>query len=70
MLSGYIDPLMKDEKDVQNYITKNVKPTLSKGLTHLAKARPIDPVIFLAEFLLTHNPFQPQFPANVSLSPV
>ncbi|XP_044755430.1 uncharacterized protein LOC123314308 [Coccinella septempunctata] len=67
---NYIDPIMKNETDVKGYIKQNVNPTLLKGLTLLAKKRPVDPVIFLAEWLLTHNPFQPHFPANISLSPI
>ncbi|KAI8824357.1 uncharacterized protein EV422DRAFT_519852 [Fimicolochytrium jonesii] len=41
---------------LRNYLMKYVMPTLTSGLIEVCKARPEDPVDYLAEFLFKHNP--------------
>lgn len=44
----------------KDYLAKAVNPTLLKGLTELCKQKPIDPVIWLADWLLENNPNKPR----------
>ncbi|XP_041132487.1 adenylate kinase 7-like [Polyodon spathula] len=41
---------------LRNYLMKNVMPTLTQGLIECCKARPADPVDFVAEYLFKNNP--------------
>ncbi|XP_066550685.1 adenylate kinase 7 [Amia ocellicauda] len=41
---------------LRNYLMKNVMPTLTQGLIECCKAKPEDPVDFLAEYLFKNNP--------------
>lgn len=41
---------------LRRYLQLNVVPLLSKGLVEVCKLRPEDPVDFLAEWLIRHNP--------------
>nr|CCC52877.1 conserved hypothetical protein, fragment [Trypanosoma vivax Y486] len=41
---------------LRQYLDRNIVPLLSKGLVEVCKARPLDPVDFLAEWLIRHNP--------------
>uniref|UniRef100_UPI003AACC047 adenylate kinase 7-like n=1 Tax=Centroberyx gerrardi TaxID=166262 RepID=UPI003AACC047 len=41
---------------LRSYLVKNVMPTLNQGLIECCKARPQNPVDFLAEYLLKNNP--------------
>ncbi|KAL3285194.1 hypothetical protein HHI36_019311 [Cryptolaemus montrouzieri] len=65
-----IEPIPTIPNKVSDYCGKYVNPTLSKGLATVAKARPVDPVLFLAEWLLTHNPYQPWYnPQSINIIP-
>lgn len=44
----------------KDYLSKSVNPTLLKGLTDLAKKKPEDPVLWLADWLLENNPNKPK----------
>jgi len=44
----------------KDYLAKSVNPTLLKGLTELCKQKPIDPVIWLADWMLENNPNKPK----------
>jgi len=44
----------------KDYLSKSVNPTLLKGLTDLAKKKPEDPVLWLADWLLENNPNKPR----------
>ncbi|XP_011449580.1 nucleoside diphosphate kinase homolog 5-like [Crassostrea angulata] len=44
----------------KDYLAKSVNPCLLKGLTELCKQKPIDPVIWLADWLLENNPNKPK----------
>jgi adenylate kinase len=57
--------LVKDEEKqaleasaspLRTFLIRHVMPTLTDGLVEVSKARPDDPVDFLAEFLFRHNP--------------
>ncbi|KAJ8962218.1 hypothetical protein NQ318_018190 [Aromia moschata] len=65
-----LEPILIDEDKVTDYIGLNLKETLLKGLTQVVRVKPIDPVLFLAEWLLLNNPYQPSFPEKVALSPL
>lgn len=41
---------------LRTFLVRHVMPTLTEGLVEVSKARPDDPVDFLAEFLFRHNP--------------
>ncbi|KAJ8289022.1 hypothetical protein COCON_G00016810 [Conger conger] len=41
---------------LRSYLMKNVMPTLTQGLIECCKAKPDDPVDFLAEYLFNNNP--------------
>ncbi|RNF18551.1 protein dpy-30 [Trypanosoma conorhini] len=41
---------------LREYLQHNIVPLLSKGLVEVCKTRPEDPVDFLAEWLMRHNP--------------
>ncbi|CAL4239386.1 unnamed protein product, partial [Meganyctiphanes norvegica] len=43
----------------KEYLSHAVSPTLVEGLTQLAKIRPEDPIIWLADWLLVNNPNKP-----------
>uniref|UniRef100_UPI00398E7555 nucleoside diphosphate kinase homolog 5-like n=1 Tax=Pristiophorus japonicus TaxID=55135 RepID=UPI00398E7555 len=40
----------------EDYLSKYVNPTLLRGLTELCKQKPAEPIIWLAQWLLDHNP--------------
>ncbi|KAI8854406.1 hypothetical protein BC829DRAFT_424481 [Chytridium lagenaria] len=58
-----MEEIRKQEQDVleaqsvplRNYLMKYVMPTLTTGLIEVCKARPDDPIDYLAEFLFKHN---------------
>ena len=57
MLEGKIEQsLQTDEEELKKYLGDSLVPLLAYGLDELEKARPSDPVLFLAHFLLRHNP--------------
>ena len=41
---------------LRTYLMKHIMPTLTAGLLEVCKARPDDPVDFLAEYLFKLNP--------------
>ncbi|KAJ3015879.1 Adenylate kinase 7 [Thoreauomyces humboldtii] len=59
-----LEEVRKQEQEVleaqsvplRNYLMKFVMPTLTSGLIEVCKARPEDPIDYLAEFLFKHNP--------------
>ncbi|XP_034530140.1 adenylate kinase 7 isoform X2 [Notolabrus celidotus] len=50
------DLLEAQTVSMRTYLEEHVMPTLQRGLLECCTARPSDPVDFLAEFLLKHNP--------------
>jgi protein dpy-30 len=45
-----------NEEDLKAYLGDTLIPLLAYALDELEKLRPPDPVLFLAHFLLRHNP--------------
>ena len=45
-----------DEEELKVYLGDTLVPLLAYALDELEKIRPPDPVLFLAHFLLRHNP--------------
>ncbi|KAI4457723.1 nucleoside diphosphate kinase [Holotrichia oblita] len=64
-----LEPFIHEFEKVQDYCNLYVNPTLLNGLTALVKAKPADPVMYLAEWLLRNNPYQPQFSKDINLLP-
>uniref|UniRef100_A0A1A8PHH9 Nucleoside diphosphate kinase B n=1 Tax=Nothobranchius pienaari TaxID=704102 RepID=A0A1A8PHH9_9TELE len=46
--------------ETEEYMNQYVNPALLKGLTELCKEKPLNPCIWLADWLLKNNPNQPQ----------
>ncbi|CAG9823554.1 unnamed protein product [Phaedon cochleariae] len=65
-----LEPLIIDEDKVADYVNNFVTPTLTDGLAQVVLMKPIDPIMFLAEWLLLNNPYQAKFPENVAVSPL
>lgn len=59
---------MENEK-VWDYCNLYVNTTLLDGLTELVRVKPIEPILFLAEWLLLNNPFQPRYPNEIAVLP-
>jgi protein dpy-30 len=45
-----------NEEDLKAYLGDTLVPLLAYALDELEKIRPPDPILFLAHFLLRHNP--------------
>ena len=50
--SSITEPLMQGE-DMRDYLSKNINPTLIKGLTELCKQKPEDPIVSMARKNMT-----------------
>jgi protein dpy-30 len=50
------DQAQTHEEDLKSYLGDTLVPLLAYALDELEKIRPPDPVLFLAHFLLRHNP--------------
>lgn len=48
--------MQTDDEELRDYLGDSLIPLLSYGLDELEKSRPPDPALFLAHFLLRHNP--------------
>ncbi|XP_017279692.1 nucleoside diphosphate kinase homolog 5 [Kryptolebias marmoratus] len=46
--------------ETEEYLSKHVNPVLLRGLTELCKEKPLNPCIWLADWLMKNNPNQPQ----------
>ncbi|XP_041069631.1 nucleoside diphosphate kinase homolog 5-like [Carcharodon carcharias] len=53
-----IEPFPADQA-AEDYLSKFVNPTLLIGLTEMCKQKPAKPTIWLADWLLAHNPNSP-----------
>eukprot|EP00486_Rosalina_sp_Unknown_P014259 CAMPEP_0201593304 /NCGR_PEP_ID=MMETSP0190_2-20130828/190950_1 /ASSEMBLY_ACC=CAM_ASM_000263 /TAXON_ID=37353 /ORGANISM="Rosalina sp." /LENGTH=109 /DNA_ID=CAMNT_0048052443 /DNA_START=49 /DNA_END=378 /DNA_ORIENTATION=+ len=54
IIPNAIDPLQK--LPVRRYLDQTIVPILLAGMTELVKERPIDPIEYLAHYLLKNNP--------------
>ncbi|XP_072204168.1 nucleoside diphosphate kinase homolog 5 isoform X1 [Excalfactoria chinensis] len=50
----------------RDYLNLHVNPTLLAGLTALCKEKPADPMIWLADWLIEHNPNKPRLQHHVA----
>ena len=53
---GTAQETQTDEEELKDYLGDTLVPLLAYALDELEKIRPPDPVLFLAHFLLRHNP--------------
>ncbi|XP_063217470.1 nucleoside diphosphate kinase homolog 5-like isoform X2 [Bacillus rossius redtenbacheri] len=53
-----VEPLLTGSA-LQSYLAESVNPTLLEGLAELCKVKPVDPVVWLADWLLLNNPNKP-----------
>lgn len=54
-----LEPMLSGEA-VTDYLAESVNPTLLRGLTQLCKVKPVDPLVWLADWLLVNNPNKPK----------
>lgn len=65
-----IEPIIIESVEVQDYCDTYIHPTLLKALFKIVDEKPEDPLLFLAEWLLRNNPFQPHYlDSLVALAP-
>lgn len=55
-----LEPIL-NEKDQGKFLQAAINPVLMDGLHAMNKARPEDPLDFLAHYLMAHNPGKPHF---------
>ncbi|KAJ3665486.1 hypothetical protein Zmor_000979 [Zophobas morio] len=67
--NSILEPIIQDQFKVEDYCNLYVNPTLLNALTTLVRRKPVDPIIFLAEWLLMNNPFQPTVPYTYAMAP-
>ncbi|CAG9826839.1 unnamed protein product [Diabrotica balteata] len=65
-----LEPIPIYEEKVSDYIQNRIASLLMEGLVNVVKNKPVDPVLYLAEWLLLNNPYQPKFPEKIALSPL
>nr|CAD7433638.1 unnamed protein product [Timema monikensis] len=53
-----VEPLLTGTA-LAEYLATSVNPTLMQGLAQLCKVKPVDPVVWLADWLLMNNPNKP-----------
>ncbi|KAK6633816.1 hypothetical protein RUM44_004423 [Polyplax serrata] len=63
-----LDENFQNELDVEDYIKEFVNPTLLEGLTQVCKNKPLDPIVWLATWLLMNNPNKPKMTQAVTLT--
>ncbi|KAJ9592754.1 hypothetical protein L9F63_015592 [Diploptera punctata] len=63
-----LEPLIEGEA-VTDYLAESVNPTLLEGLAQLCKVRPVDPVVWLADWLLMNNPNKPKTNERIATTP-
>ncbi|XP_066053377.1 nucleoside diphosphate kinase homolog 5 isoform X1 [Chamaea fasciata] len=60
-----LEPIPTGQR-ARDYLNLYVKPTLLAGLTALCKEKPADPMIWLADWLMEHNPNKPKLRYGIS----
>lgn len=64
-----LEPLLRKVPEVTDFLTQYVNSTLLDGLTELCKKKPIEPILYLAEWLLLNNPYQPKMDPEIAKLP-
>lgn len=64
-----LEPLLRKEPEVTDFLAQYVNSTLLDGLTELCKKKPIEPILYLAEWLLLNNPYQPKMDPEIAKLP-
>ncbi|XP_052739337.1 nucleoside diphosphate kinase homolog 5-like [Bicyclus anynana] len=54
-----VGPMLR-QWQIGDYIQRNITPTLAPALTALAHKRPAEPIVWLADYLKSHNPNGPE----------
>jgi nucleoside-diphosphate kinase len=67
-ISVILEPLVIG-KAVTDYLAESVKPTLLEGLAQLCEVKPVDPVVWLADWLLMNNPNKPKTDEITAVTP-
>jgi len=49
-----------NSEQARDYVNANLVPTLTEGLAQLCKNKPVDPVLWLAKWMLANNPNKPR----------
>ncbi|KAL3285196.1 hypothetical protein HHI36_019313 [Cryptolaemus montrouzieri] len=66
-----LDPIVIDSMEVQDYCDQYIHPTLLTALFKVIEEHPKDPLMFLAEWLLKNNPYQPHYSnSSIALAPI
>lgn len=60
---------LTDKRKVEDYLKELVNPTLLEGLAQLCKNKPVDPILWLASWLLMNNPYKPKMSELITLTP-
>ena len=53
-----IEPISPNQ-EANDYLELKMNPTLLKALTQLCKEKPVDPITWVADWLLANNPYKP-----------
>ncbi|XP_018320118.1 nucleoside diphosphate kinase homolog 5-like [Agrilus planipennis] len=64
-----LEPIITEENQVADFCNLYVNPVLINGLTELLKKKPADPIIWLGNWLLNNDPYQPRFPPEIAVLP-
>ncbi|XP_075215691.1 nucleoside diphosphate kinase homolog 5-like [Lycorma delicatula] len=60
---------VRTEQERIDYLNETLTPTLTKGLVELCKRKPAHPMLWLADWLLNNNPYQPKLHAQLQHIP-
>ncbi|XP_046783036.1 nucleoside diphosphate kinase homolog 5 isoform X1 [Gallus gallus] len=66
LLSAVISEPIPAGQRARDYLNLHVNPTLLAGLTALCKEKPADPMTWLADWLMEHNPNKPRLQHHVT----
>ncbi|GAB1610119.1 nucleoside diphosphate kinase homolog 5-like [Argonauta hians] len=66
---GFISQNMMPPETAENYIKTHIAPTLLKGITEMSKVKPVEPIIWLADWLTENNPNKPRIKHNEIIRP-
>lgn len=53
------EPISRDVKDIHEYLSKNISHPLTDAVYELLKIKPLEPVEWIAKYILDHNTNQP-----------